>query len=114
MRSCGPSGWPSIVLHLFRGTRTERVSPGDHDHNPLPDQAVRKAKRVTREAWLRWRVRHRVVTYAIYVLFDGTVTICGFALALMLRFGGRVPAVYAARLPVVALTLAAVYIGVNV
>jgi FlaA1/EpsC-like NDP-sugar epimerase len=74
---------------------------------------VRTATPATRPAWTGWRVRRRGLVYAIYVLFDGSVVIGAFALALMLRFGGRVPAVYAARLPVVALALAAVYIGAN-
>jgi FlaA1/EpsC-like NDP-sugar epimerase len=87
-----------------------RTRAGAH---PLPNPVVGKAQPVTRQAWTGWRVRRRDVTCAIYVLFDGIVVSGGFALALMLRFGGRVPAVYAARLPVVAVALATVYIGAN-
>src|ERR687884_494236 len=93
------------------GRLPEHLGSGDHQDNPLPNQAVRRARSVPCQAWMRWRVRRRVITYAIYVLFDGIVTIGGFALALLLRFGGRVPPVYATRLPVVALALAALYIG---
>jgi FlaA1/EpsC-like NDP-sugar epimerase len=59
------------------------------------------------------RVR-RMVVYAAFLLFDSLVTGVAYTVALWLRFGGRIPQVYAERLPGLVAELIPLYVGANV
>ncbi len=52
-------------------------------------------------------------SYALFLLGDGLIVGGAFGIGLLLRFDGQVPPHYAARFPLVALALIALYIGAN-